>query len=153
MGRVLTVALLTALAALLAGCGNDLRYDIGSLRQLPEEHLFAPGSEVITGLGQQVGYSRSNGPIPAYSGSILGSSATPDEVEAFYRGELQARGWSPHTGADFVGLAGAERTTLWRKGDLGFQLTILRKDGEYSKVKRQQYATYYAIAVTELLRR
>ena len=152
MGRALTVALLAALAALLTGCGNDPRYSLAMLERLPEARLFAPGSEALSGDRKAVGYGTNTGPSPAYTTAILGSPTAVDDVEAFYRRELQASGWSPHTGTDFVGLAGAERTTLWRKGDLGFQLTILRKDGEYSRVKPQQYTTYYAIAVSEILR-
>ena len=146
----LRLACLLLLATLLAGClarassGTTITKQ-RDLQQLPEEHLFYPGS-VVTG---QFGGDQERtieGTNHAFSGYALGVKASEDEVKDFYRRELAARGWQ-ESPIDIVSVTGERRALAWRKGDLVFRISVLDKGDPRNPKAGDAYETPYTIRV------
>lgn len=153
MGRLVKIVAILLFGGLLPSCGDPTpRYNAAALKQVPETKLFAPNSEVIRETAQQAALGPGR-PGPARYGYYLGTAAAPEEVEAFYRKELAARGWAPYPLAEFVRFNNAERAVLWQKGDLGFQLTVFKAATAGRTPGAKRYATDYAIIVTEVFPR
>jgi hypothetical protein len=57
-------------------------------------HLFYPGSTLVHDVGaDQTPNEKGEEPNPAYAGAILTAAASPAALYAFYRGQLEARGF------------------------------------------------------------
>ncbi|MGH9080048.1 MAG: hypothetical protein ACRDYE_08275 [Acidimicrobiales bacterium] len=66
----------------------------GELLAHQESHLFYPGSRLVRDIGaSQTTNQEGEEPNPAYAGAILTASVTADTLYAFYRAELEARGF------------------------------------------------------------
>jgi hypothetical protein len=66
----------------------------GELLAHEESHLFYPGSIVVRDVGaNQTPNHKGDEPNPAYTGAILTISVTAGTLYAFYRRQLEARGF------------------------------------------------------------
>ena len=125
------------------------QYSLAQLRQLPEEHLFYPGGEVISQMGRENSPSMPGRQRTVYSGYRVGSQATAAELEAFYHQRLQELAWGPMRPGDVFPTTAEERATGWRKGDLVFRFSILKKAHPLAPPEEltRKYTTIYDIKV------
>jgi hypothetical protein len=117
------------------------------LQQLPEAHLFYPGSTIIGQRGADFDRHVAGGPNPAFYGYALGVNAPEDAVLAFYEQQLPALGWTPSNWDNITGTA-ERRTLAWRKGNLVFSVAIPLKNDPRNSPVGDGFDTPYTIRVT-----
>ncbi len=116
------------------------------LQQVPEEHLFYPGSVELRQFGDDRMHNILNQRIRANSGHILGTDATEAQIFVFYRERLRAQGWGESVSE--VSLSTVDlRGIAYRKGSLLFQITLLRKNDVRNGSAIDAYQTPYTIVL------
>lgn len=116
------------------------------LEQVPEEHLFHPGSVVLSHGGADSKFDILGQRAGAYSGYTLGTNVTDEELFAFYRERLSAAGWqrAPSEGAL---ISGQLRGIAYRKGSLLIQITTLKRGDVRNPTGIDAFQTPYEIVV------
>jgi hypothetical protein len=134
----------------LTGCGRQYHYTASDLHAKPDARIVVPGTETLGENQQERGGSVMHPATSAFISYKYGSQFTASEVEDFYRQKLTQQGWIAYVGDDFLASTIKERSILWRKGDLGFQLTFLKKDAPASSPSASRFATYFEIVLIEV---
>jgi len=113
------VAIFIALG--LGACSGG-QTPIESLRAIPEEHLFYPGAQQLGRLGEEGGPGIEGSRVPM-SGYRLGSGDGPHDIVAWYRRELQARGWTELSTS--APTSDEQSAYGWSRGELSYRVGIL----------------------------
>lgn len=116
------------------------------LQQVPEEHLFYPGSVVLTHGGTDRELDILGQRTRARSGYTLGTDATDDEIFAFYRERLSTVGWQSAP-SEVTLFSGTRRGIAYRKGALLVQVTTLQQGDVRNPQAIDAYRTPYQITL------
>jgi len=118
---------------------------VATLRKLPEDHIFFPGSSTIGETEYSATGIDSGGASP-YAGWILATSAPQADVWRFYQRQLDQLGWQ----RDDVDVTQGTAETLvagWQKQRYIFRLGFSRP-GDPRNPGHGLYPTVYSILVT-----
>ncbi len=144
---IIVLAALVVFVGLRVRAVTDGTYQMQrQLQQVPEEHLFYPGSVVLTHGGTDRELDILGQRTRARSGYTLGTDATDDEIFAFYRERLSTAGWQSAPSEGSLS-SGQLRGVAYRKNNLLVQVTILRQGDVRSPQAIDAYRTPYQITL------